>query len=79
MAQLFHPSRVALAIALGIFASTASFGSPVYTGSVCSENVCRLTNEVSWTRSLKDAQQEAEKEGKLVLWIHMVGKIEGFT
>ncbi len=79
MVKIFHPSRIALAITVGVLASSASFGSPVYRGSVCAENVSRLTSEISWTRSLKNAKEEAVKKDKLILWIHMVGKIEGFT
>jgi hypothetical protein len=53
--------------------------SPVYSGQVCSENVGRLTAEVGWAKDLEKAQQDAAAQGKLILWVHMVGKLDGFT
>lgn len=53
--------------------------SPVFSGQVCSENVGRLTQEIVWSRDLEKLQQEAVAQDKLILWVHMVGKLDGFT
>lgn len=37
----------------------------------------RLQEEVRWHESLPDALAEARESGKLVFWIHMVGRIDG--
>ena len=79
MHHLFRPSLIAVALTIGFFAGTATEATPVLSGQVCSQNVSKMTNEISWTRDLKDAQERAAQEDKLVLWVHMVGKMEGDT
>ncbi len=80
MQKRVRTSILAIALTIGISSipSTTS-ASPVLSGQVCSENVGKLTSEISWSRSLEDVQAEATKQNKLVLWIHMVGKLDGFT
>lgn len=73
-----------LAVALTVGLSAPALhsqvsASPVYSGQVCSENVGRLTQEIDWGRDLDKLQQEAAAQDKLILWVHMVGKLDGFT
>lgn len=51
----------------------------VLQGQVCEENVHKLTSEIDWCKSLHQAQETATAQGKLILWVHMVGKIDGAT
>lgn len=70
---------IALTIGLSALCTAASMATPVLSGQVCSENVGKLTNEISWSRSLDKVKEEAAQQNKLILWVHMVGKIDGFT
>ena len=51
----------------------------VLNGEVCSANVHKLTSEMTWYKSLSKAEAEAGREGKLIVWVHMLGKIDGST
>lgn len=39
----------------------------------------KLTTTVTWHDSVAAARETAAREGKLVLWIHMLGKLDGKT
>lgn len=54
-------------------------GPRMLNGQVSEDRVERLTNEINWHYSLPAALSEAQKTGKLVVWIHMLGKIDGAT
>ncbi|HEY9755560.1 MAG TPA: hypothetical protein V6C97_10390 [Oculatellaceae cyanobacterium] len=73
------PLAVVLAAGLLGFASNASLSETVYQGSVCSSRVESLTGQIDWQTNLKKAQEQAQKENKLVFWMHMLGKIDGAT
>lgn len=80
MQKHVRTSILAIALTIGISTiSTSTSASPVYTGQVCSTNVEKLTSQISWSRNLDDVKEEAAKENKLIVWIHMVGKLDGFT
>ncbi len=51
----------------------------VLGGEICSANVHKLTSEMTWYKSLSKAEADAEREGKLIVWVHMLGKIDGST
>lgn len=51
----------------------------VLQGAVCSQRIHQLTNDIDWHKSLSKAQEDARREGKLVFWVHMLGKIDGAT
>ena len=56
-----------------------SFAEKVLQGQVCEENVHKLTSEIEWYKSLSKAEKAAEEQNKLIVWVHMVGKIDGAT
>jgi hypothetical protein len=56
-----------------------AFAEKVLAGSVCSERVHELTSEINWYKSLDKVEQAAQEQGKLILWVHMLGKIDGAT
>ena len=51
----------------------------VLQGEVCLQRVQQLTSDINWYKSLDKAQDSAKEEGKLIVWIHMVGKMDGAT
>ncbi|MBS1988927.1 MAG: hypothetical protein JSS83_00340 [Cyanobacteria bacterium SZAS LIN-3] len=57
----------------------AALAEKVYTGEVCSVQVHKLTTGIKWETKLPVAEAEAQKDGKLVFWMHMLGKIDGAT
>jgi hypothetical protein len=68
-----------LAVILSIAAGNCGYAQKVLDGEVCSTRVHELTSDINWYKNLRMAENEARAEGKLVLWIHMVGKIDGAT
>ena len=42
-------------------------------------NAKKLLAEITWHESLEPALEAAKKDGKLVFYMHMVGKIDGDT
>jgi hypothetical protein len=52
---------------------------PVLQGAVCSTRVHELTSDIHWYTDLKEAEEQAQQQGKLVFWMHMLGKIDGAT
>lgn len=48
-------------------------------GYVCSLQVHKLTSQINWLTDLEQAKATAKEQGKMVLWVHLVGKIDGAT
>ena len=42
-------------------------------------NVTDLTSQINWYTGLPQAEWEAQREGKLVFWVHMLGSLSGAT
>ena len=42
-------------------------------------NAIRTIHEIRWQPSLETALATARREGKLVFWMHMLGRIDGDT
>jgi len=68
-------------MALTIAPSTFSpaLAEKVIQGEVCEENVHKLTSDIEWYKNLHKAEDAAKKDGKMIFWLHMVGKIDGAT
>ncbi len=41
--------------------------------------VNKLMTDISWNTSLANAEQIAQKQGKPIFWVHMLGPINGMT
>ena len=65
------------------FAAVFSFSpvqaEKVLSGTVSSERVARLVSEINWQQSIDEAKKLAKQENKLILWVNMLGKLEGDT
>lgn len=51
----------------------------VLSGTVCQDRVSRLTRDIQWQSDFDSACELAREKKKLILWVHMVGKLEGDT
>jgi len=80
--QIFK-SALAASLVLSSFLvpglAPGALAEKVYTGEVCTVAVHKLTSDINWQTKLPAAEAEAQNTGKLVFWVHMVGKIEGAT
>ncbi|MDQ5966108.1 MAG: hypothetical protein QG625_2263 [Cyanobacteriota bacterium erpe_2018_sw_39hr_WHONDRS-SW48-000098_B_bin.30] len=38
-----------------------------------------LTKGINWQTSLPQAKKQAQSDGRLILWVHMLGNIDGFA
>ncbi|MBI5175533.1 MAG: hypothetical protein HY986_21795 [Candidatus Melainabacteria bacterium] len=52
---------------------------PPLAHATCKERVEVLTSELVWYKSLSRARAEAERSGKPIFWVHMLGQIDGNT
>jgi hypothetical protein len=69
-----------LAVLMGCSALPSQAGVPaVLTGQLSQEKVADLTTRVHWDTDLNSALREAQREKKMVLWIHMLGSLSGAT
>jgi hypothetical protein len=65
--------------ALALLAIPQAFAIPMIKGDEASYRVRELSTGMNWYTSLPMALQESARTGKLVVWIHMLGKIDGAT
>ncbi len=84
-------SAAAFALALSAWqcfgsAAVPAFGadSPallpaVLPGSTAQTQSKMVCSKINWLTSLNAAKEQAKKEHKLIVWIHMLGNIDGFT
>ncbi len=51
----------------------------VLQGSAAQTQSKMVCSRINWHTSLEEAKQRARRENKLIVWIHMLGNIDGFT
>lgn len=39
----------------------------------------KTRTQINWSSSLSDARQRAQEQGKMIFWVHMLGKLDGAT
>ena len=61
------------------FYGTAHAAPGVIEGREARANVDNLTKQVYWFSSLRDAEDSARQKGKPLLWMHILGKLDGAT
>ena len=49
------------------------------TGDVAQRQVSKLTGEIHWYNNLNQAEQQAQRQGKMIVWLQMLGRIDGAT
>lgn len=75
-AALFLTAGLAL---LALMSAPQARAESALAGEVCTARVHQLTTDIVWYKSLTKAEEDAKREGKLVFWVHMLGKIDGAT
>jgi hypothetical protein len=48
-------------------------------GNVTTSRVENLMSEIQWTQNLGQAENTANRDGKMVFWVHMLGSMSGAT
>jgi hypothetical protein len=70
----------ALIAALCITSTAPSFAAKrLMTGDVSENHVGQLTSQIKWHQSLPQAEYLAQRQGKMVFWMHMLGNLSGAT
>lgn len=72
---LFAPIMVLMAFASQAVAAPLGY----VVGSEAKQQVGKLTGGIQWYQDVSQARSAAHKEHKMVMWIHMLGKLEGAT
>ena len=72
-------SAVMLVLAAALSMPSGWAGPRVLSGEVVQDRVVGLTTAIPWCHSLSQAQSVARQEGKMIFWVHMLGKIDGAT
>jgi hypothetical protein len=77
--QKLLTAALALGTVLAGWLPLDALAQRVVPGYVAQQRVERLTAEIHWYNRLPDALAEAQREGKLVFWVQMLGQIDGAT
>lgn len=67
-------------------AQSASSQTPLYKkgqellmGDDVKQSVDKTVSQLNWSNSLDRCKWEAQHDGKLIFWMHMLGTINGYT
>ncbi len=79
--SMFKKSFIlAVAIASTLAGSLpANAAKGLISGSVAKDNIEKVNSNVHWYTSLGQAEETARQQNKMVLWVHMIGQMEGAT
>ena len=80
MNRTYGAVALAAAIIFGCFGSGECIAKQkVLPARVAKSNVEQVNSKIHWHTNLNSALARAKREGKMVLWIHMIGKVDGAT
>jgi len=76
--------RLASGIVLSILAATTFVvpslaGEELVPGYVAKSKIHQVSTGIEWNTELDAAQEKAKNANKMILWINMIGKMEGAT
>jgi hypothetical protein len=54
-------------------------GLGLVSGQLAHDRIAKLTSQIYWHNSLYQAEDVAKRQGKMILWLHMLGDIKGDT
>jgi hypothetical protein len=66
-----------LASLLVIVPALSASPPPKIPSNIVENQVTKLTIQLHWLSSLDEAKQQAQKEKKLIFWLHALGDLEG--
>lgn len=65
--------------ALSLMAVQQVMAMPVLKGDIAAYRARELVTGINWNTSLQQALNDGARTGKPVVWMHMLGKIDGAT
>lgn len=78
--KLLRTQITGLALAMLSMACAAGVpASEVIDSSTARRESTTTARAIKWETSLPEAQAQAERNRKPILWVHMLGNIDGFT
>lgn len=66
-------------LAISVDAKKQQRGPKLLSGNVAQENIAKVNSGITWHTSLNRAMQDANRQGKMILWVQMIGKMDGAT
>ena len=70
---------LSLVLLVGSASVEAARGPRLVGGIEANDRVSKLTSEIRWHTSLGEAKADAARQGKMILWVHMLGDLSGKT
>ena len=64
---------------IGATQSEQKFRGTKVDGNDLKRAVKRVTDELKWHKKLSAAQQDAKQSGKPILWLQLLGDLDGYT
>ncbi|MEZ4486415.1 MAG: hypothetical protein R3F51_02465 [Cyanobacteriota/Melainabacteria group bacterium] len=77
--RVFRIGLGVVALSLWLTVPQPASAEKVLSGAVCQDRVSRLTRDIQWQNDFDSACEQAKEKKKLILWVNMVGKLEGDT
>ena len=77
--RVFRIGLGVVALSLWLTVPQPASAEKVLSGAVCQDRVSRLTRDIQWQTDFDSACELAREKNKLILWVNMVGKLEGDT
>jgi hypothetical protein len=79
--------RKSVVVAIAAITATIAFAASapaqnnrqLLPGHVAKENITKVNSEIHWNTSLNSSLEQARQSHKMVLWLHMIGKMDGAT
>jgi len=72
-------SSLIAVVALSVGLQASAKGPMLLDGNVTTSRVENLMSEIQWTQNLGQAENTANRDGKMVFWVHMLGSMSGAT
>lgn len=81
MKKVILSSTLALLVSfsLALDADAAKKNKKLLTGQVAKQKIEKVNEGITWHTSLRRAGQIAQNQGKMILWVQMIGKMDGAT
>ena len=77
--RVFRIGLGVVALSLWLTVPQPASAEKVLSGAVCQDRVSRLIRDIQWQNDFDSACEQAKEKKKLILWVNMVGKLEGDT
>jgi len=78
MYRLKHGLVLSLA-AISLCIAPGLCGEELVPGYVAKNKIQQVATGIEWNTDLKAAEDKAKESNKMILWINMIGKMEGAT